>query len=101
MILQAAHDGDSIAVYLVKDIVDKLADHINAVYHRLGLRNPLVGLHGGLFADTNGEELLIKPLTQHPFLNKHHLEFITLGVKEGDRDPLIEAMKSMIHIKNQ
>lgn len=99
VVLQAAHEGDKVAVYLVKDIVDKLADHIHAVYKRLGLRNPLVGLHGGLFADAYGEELLINPLTQHSFFKKHHLRFITLGVKEGDMDPLIESMKYTIHKK--
>jgi hypothetical protein len=57
--------------------------------------------HGGLFADPYGEELLIRPLTQHALLNKHDLKLITLGIKKGDTDPLIEAMKHEILKKQQ
>jgi N-acetylglucosamine kinase-like BadF-type ATPase len=101
VVLKAADEGDKIAINMVKEIVDNFADHIHAVYSKLGLKNPLVGLHGGLFADPYGEELLIGPLTQHPLLNKHHLKFVTLGIKKGDIDPLLEAMKRAILKKQQ
>ncbi len=90
--LKAAQEGDKTAIQLVTELVDNLADHIRAVYGKLGLKNPIVGLHGGIFADPHGEELVIKPLTQHPPLHKYELKFITLGVRKGDTDPLIEAM---------
>lgn len=101
VVLKAAHEGDRTATRLVKELVDNFADHIRAVYSKLGLRNPLVGLHGGLFADPHGEELLIRPLTQHALLNKYDLRFIILGAKKGDIDPLIEAMKRAVLKKQQ
>jgi glucosamine kinase len=96
VVLKAAHEGDKTAIHLVKELVDNFADHIQAVYSKLGLKNPLVGLHGGLFADPYGEELFIRPLSQHGLLNKYDLKFISLGIKKGDTDPLIEAMKRAI-----
>jgi hypothetical protein len=69
------------------------------VYNNLGLKNPLVGLHGGLFSDPHGEELLIKPLMRHVLLSKYDLRFITLGRRKGDTDPLIEAMKHAVLAK--
>lgn len=101
VVLKAAHEGDRLAIHFVKDIVDNFADHIHAVHSKLGLKNALIGLHGGLFADPYGEELLIRPLTQHALLNKHDLKLITLGIKKGDTDPLIEAMKHEILKKQQ
>lgn len=96
LVLKAAHEGDNTATHLVRELVDSFADHIRAVYNKLGLKNPLVGLHGGLFADPNGEELLIRPLKRHRSLHKHDLRFITLGVGEKDLDPLLEAMTRKI-----
>ncbi len=96
VVLKAAHEGDRTAIHLVKELVYNFAGHIHAVYRKLGLESSLVGLHGGLFADPHGEELLIKPLTRHRLLHKYDLKFITLGVKTGDTDPLIEAMKHVV-----
>jgi N-acetylglucosamine kinase-like BadF-type ATPase len=93
LVLKAAHEGDRTAIHLVKELVYNFADHILAVYNKLGLESSLVGLHGGLFADPHGEELLIRPLTQHALLSKYDLRFITLGTRKGNTDPLIEAMR--------
>lgn len=96
LVLKASHEGDKMANRLVTDVVDNFADHILAVYRRLGLENPLVGLHGGLFADRHGDELFIKSLMQHALLKEYQLTFVTLGTKKGDTDPLREAMKHMV-----
>jgi N-acetylglucosamine kinase-like BadF-type ATPase len=93
VVLKAANEGDKTANRLVSELVDNLADHIQAVYKKLGLKNPLVGLHGGLFSDPNRDELLIRPLMQHAILKEYDLRFITLGTGKGDNDPLIEAMR--------
>ena len=93
VVLKAAHEGDTTAIHLVKELVDNFADHILAVYNKVGLEKPVVGLHGGLFSDPHGEELLIIPLMQHVLLKGCHLRFITLGTRKGDIDPLIEAMR--------
>lgn len=93
VVLKAAHEGDKTAIRLVSELVDNFADHIHAVYNKLGLKNPIVGLHGGLFADRHAEELLIRPLMRHRILHKDDLKFITLGIKKADMDPLLEAMK--------
>ncbi len=101
LVLKAANEGDKTANRLVSELVDSFAEHIQAVYKKLGLKNPLVGLHGGLFSDPHGEELLIGRLIQHRLLHKYDLKFITLGVKKQDADPLIEAMKWMVSRKRQ
>lgn len=93
LVLKAANEGDKTANRLVSELVDNVADHIKAVYNKLGLKNPLVGLHGGLFADPHGEELLIRPLKQHALLSKYDLRFISLGTRKGHTDPLIEAIR--------
>ena len=92
-VLAAAAAGDGVATDLVAATVDELADLIQAVFHKLGARATTVGLHGGLFADTHADELLLTPLLQHAALSSLPLQFETLGVKPGDRDPLIEAMR--------
>lgn len=94
--LKAANEGDKTANRLVTELVDNFADHIQAVYNKLRLKNPLVGLHGGLFSDPHGEELLIRPVTQHALLSKYDLRFITLGTGKDDTDPLIEAIKHIL-----
>jgi N-acetylglucosamine kinase-like BadF-type ATPase len=96
VVLKAAHEGDETTNHLVSELVDNLADHIRAVYKKLGLENPIVGLHGGLFADPHGDELLIRPLIQHRLLIKYDLKFVTLGVRKGDIDPPVEAMKHAV-----
>jgi N-acetylglucosamine kinase-like BadF-type ATPase len=96
LVLKATHEGDKTANQLVSELVDNFADHIKAVYNKLGLKNPLVGLHGGLFADPYGEELLIRPLTQHELLTKYELRFVTLGTRKVDTDPLVKAMKGAV-----
>jgi N-acetylglucosamine kinase-like BadF-type ATPase len=101
LVLETAHDGDKTANHLVMELVDNFADHILAVYSKLGLEKSLVGLHGGLFADPHAEELLITPLTQHSLLNKYDLKFISLGIKKGDINPLIGAMKHVFLKKQQ
>lgn len=93
VVLKAAQEGDKTAIHLAKELVDNFVDHIQGVYNKLGLKSPLVGLHGGLFADPHSEELLVRPLIQHALLSKYDLRFIRLGTGKGDTDPLIEAMK--------
>jgi len=96
IVLQSAHEGDRMACGIVKETVDQLADYIQAVYGKLGLNKSVAGLHGGLFKDPHGRELIIKPLKKHPYLNGLNLEFETLGVRDSDKDPLIEAMKYIL-----
>jgi N-acetylglucosamine kinase-like BadF-type ATPase len=92
IVLQAAHEGDHVAKGLVDRAVNEYADHIQAVYDRLGSKVTKVGLHGGLFANPYGDELLIGPLQRHPVLVGLDLKFETIGIREGDRDGLIEAV---------
>ena len=95
-VLRVASAGDAVAAALVKGAVADLADHVRAVGDRLGTPESVVGLHGGLFADPHAEELLIIPLQKHSFLRDLELEFVTLGIKADDADPLLEAMKSTL-----
>jgi len=96
IVLQSAHEGDRVACEFVKETVDELADYIQAVYKKLGSNESVVGLHGGLFKDQNGNELIINPLKEHRYLGGLELKFKTLGVKKGDKDPLIQAMKYIL-----
>ena len=89
LVLQEARQGDRVAARLVGEAVDELADHIRAVYCRLGIERSVVGLHGGLFADPQSCELLIRPLQAHSRLKDLDLEW----VRPDDRDALIQAMK--------
>ena len=92
-VLGAAANGDGVALGLVRKTVDELADLIQAVFHKLGARPSRVGLHGGLFTDSHAHDLLLDPLTQHEAIRELPLKFESLGVKPGDRDPLLEAMR--------
>ncbi len=92
-VLRAAATGDGVALELVEKAVDELADLIQAVFHKLGARSSHVGLHGGLFTDPHAHDLLLEPLKQHVAICELPLKFESLGVKPGDRDPLLEAMK--------
>ncbi len=94
IVLRAAHEGDNVAKGLVDRAVNEYADHIQAVYERLGSQATKVGLHGGLFANPHGDELLLGPLQRHPDLIDLDLKFETIGVRDGDRDGLIEALKN-------
>jgi len=96
IVLQSAHEGDRVTCEFVKETVDELADYIQTVYKKLGFNKSVVGLHGGLFKDQNSCELIIKPLQKHPYLNGFDLEFETLGVRDSDKDLLIEALKFTI-----
>jgi N-acetylglucosamine kinase-like BadF-type ATPase len=95
IVLQAASAGDAVAAALVERAVADLADYVGAVCDKLGAQKSVVGLYGGLFADPHSEELLVTPLRQHLFLRGLELEFETLGTRESDRDPLVEAMRSV------
>ncbi len=92
-VLDAASSGDDVAMGLVGKTVDELADLIQAVFDKLGARPSHVGLHGGLFTDPHAHDLLLDPLKQHEAIRELPLEFESLGVKQGDRDPLLEAMR--------
>ncbi len=92
-VLRSAHEGDRVAAQFVREMVDELADHLRAVSKRLGVKRSRVGLHGGLFTDPHGMELIVDPLKRHERLEELDLEFETLGIREGDRDPLIEAIR--------
>ena len=92
-VFAAAAAGDGVAADLVGETVDELADLLQAVFHKLGARPTTVGVHGGLFSGPHADELLLAPLRQHATLSSLPLQFETLGVKPGDRDPLIEAMR--------
>lgn len=96
VVLNTAYEGDKVALTFVKETLNGLADQIRAVYRRLGFDESIVALHGGLFADPRGEKLLIKPLMRHPFLKGLNLKFETLGIRSGDKNPLIEAVKYWI-----
>ena len=85
----AAANGDEAAVALIEETVEELADLVHAVSGRLGVKTSVVGLHGGLFAGPHADELLLVPLTRHPLLEPLDLQFQTLGVREGDPDPLL------------
>jgi N-acetylglucosamine kinase-like BadF-type ATPase len=92
-VLGAAAAKDAVAMELVEKTVDELADLVQAVFHKLGARPSDVGLHGGLFTDPHARDLLLDPLKQHEAIRELPLKFESLGVKQGDRDPLLEAMR--------
>ena len=93
-VFAAAAAGDDEASRLLRETVDDLADHVRAVATRLGSeRGATVALHGGLFAGPHAEGLLIAPLREHEQLADWKLCFESLGVREGDKDPLIEALR--------
>jgi len=96
VVLNTAYEGDKVALTFAKETLNGLADEIRAVFRRLGFEESIVALHGGLFADPRGEKLLIKPLMRHPFLKGLNLKFETLGIRTGDKNPLIEAVKYWI-----
>ena len=95
-VFAAAAGGDGVAAGLVTATVDELADLVQAVFHKLGSRPAAVALHGGLFADPHAGDLLLVPLCQHAALSPLPLRFETLGVRPDDKDPLIEAMRSIL-----
>ena len=100
VVLRTAGAGDQVAGDIVGEAVSGFADHIRAVHgtlSRSGEACPrIVALHGGLFRDPNAADLLIGPLREHPDVVDLGLTFQTLGVRNGDPDPLIEAVKSSL-----
>jgi N-acetylglucosamine kinase-like BadF-type ATPase len=92
-VLREAHNGDGVAARFVREMVDELANHVRAVSNAMNIQKSIVGLHGGLFSDRYGEELIMDPLKRHENLEEFDFEFETLGIKEGDRDPLVEAIR--------
>lgn len=92
-VLQAAYEGDRIARKLVEETVEELVDLVRAVLVRMDAVETAIGLHGGLFADPHGEDLLINPLQNRLKKMGHELTYVSLGIKEGDPDPLLQAMR--------
>ncbi len=92
-VLQAAHEGDRIACVLVEETVSELVDLVRAVLGRMGPGHTVIGLHGGLFADRHGEDLLIIPLRERLKRMGHELTYLSFGIENGDPDPLLEALK--------
>lgn len=89
-VLDVAGGGDQAAAGLVDQVVGGMAEHLLGVYRRLGLDRPLVGLHGGLFADPHADLLLLEPLRRHPLLRDLGLRLSRLA--PPGIDPLLAAM---------
>ena len=104
-VMEEAAAGDAVAAAIVDEAVSAFADHIRAVHEKLSKSGPtrpqVVGLHGGLFVDPHADELLIGPLEDHPHVAGRGLSFETLGVRAGDPDPLMEAVRSVLRARSQ
>ena len=94
-VFAAAAAGDGVATGLVTQLVEELADLIQAVFVNLGRSPATVGLHGGLFTDPHAPDLLLAPLRHHDLLSSLPLKLTTLDIAPDDPDPLLEAMRFM------
>jgi len=94
---ELALNDDPIAKKIMKESSDALSGYVRAVANRMGLTNPRVGLHGGIFKQNDSQILITGPMQQILAAAGIRPKFFPLGLgtnSPADVHPLLAALRN-------